>query len=70
MLMAKVSVIGAGSWGTALAVLLYGNGHEVTLWSFLESEVNMLRNDREQKDKLPGVKVPEDIYITDDLKER
>ncbi len=67
--MAKVSVIGAGSWGTALAVLLSGNGHGVTLWSFLESEINMLRNEREQKDKLPGVKVPEDVYITGNLEE-
>ena len=67
--MAKVSVIGAGSWGTALAVLLDGNGHEVTLWSFLESEVTMLKTEREQRDKLPGVKVSERMYITGDLQE-
>ena len=67
--MAKVSVIGAGSWGTALAVLLQGNGHEVMLWSVMESEVNMLLEHREQKDKLPGVKLPEEILITADLKE-
>lgn len=67
--MAKVSVIGAGSWGTALAVLLHKNGHSVTLWSYLESEVNMLKNEREQRDKLPGVKIAEDMYITADLKE-
>ncbi len=67
--MAKVSIIGAGSWGTALAVLLNGNGHEVTLWSFMESEINMLRMNREQKDKLPGVKIPEQVYITGDLEE-
>ena len=40
--MAKISVLGAGSWGTALALLLYHNGHEVTLWSALEDEVAML----------------------------
>lgn len=67
--MAKVSVIGAGSWGTALAVLLNGNGHEVTIWSFLESEARMLKEEREQKDKLPGVKVSEKIHITMDLEE-
>ena len=34
--MAKVSVIGAGSWGTALALLLSKNGHDVTMWSILK----------------------------------
>ncbi len=67
--MAKVSIIGAGSWGTALAVLLDGNGHDVTLWSFLEEEVRMLREEREQKDKLPGVRISERMHITGDLKE-
>ena len=67
--MAKVSIIGAGSWGTALAVLLDGNGHDVTLWSFLEEEVRMLREEREQKDKLPGVRISEHMHITGDLKE-
>ena len=39
--MAKVSVIGAGSWGTALALLLSKNGHDVTMWSILEDEIRM-----------------------------
>ena len=67
--MAKVSVIGAGSWGTALAVLLDSNGHDVTLWSFLEAEVKMLREEHEQKDKLPGVRISEHMHITGDLEE-
>lgn len=67
--MAKVSVLGAGSWGTALAVMLHGNHHEVTLWSALSDEVAQLRRDREQKAKLPGVRIPEDIVITDCLEE-
>ena len=67
--MKKVTVIGSGSWGTALAVLLDGNGHDVTLWSFLEEEVRMLREEREQKDKLPGVRISEHMHITGDLKE-
>ena len=66
--MAKVSVIGAGSWGTALAVLLHGNGHEVTVWSFSQAEIDMLTGEREQKDKLPGVRVPEDIVELDLVK--
>ena len=65
--MAKVSVIGAGSWGTALAVLLHGNGHEVTVWSFSQTEIDMLTKEREQKDKLPGVCIPEEIVITGDM---
>ena len=44
--MAKISVLGAGSWGTALALLLYNNGHEVRLWSALEDEVKMLSEKR------------------------
>lgn len=66
--MAKVSVIGAGSWGTALSLLLYNNGHEVVLWSIIEDEVNMLREKHEHASKLPGVKLPEDMEITTDLK--
>ena len=65
--MAKVSVLGAGSWGTALAVMLHGNHHQVTLWSALSDEVAQLRRDREQKGKLPGVHIPEDINITECL---
>lgn len=64
--MAKISVMGAGSWGTALAVLLHNNGHEVVLWSALRDEVELLREKRENPGKLPGVILPEDIVITDD----
>ena len=64
--MAKVSVIGAGSWGTALALLLYKNGHDVTVWSYQEEEVRMLSEKREHVSKLPGVKIPEGIFFTAD----
>lgn len=65
--MASIGVIGAGSWGTALALLLYHNGHEVTLWSIMEEEVGLLSTKRENPDKLPGVKLPEEMEITSDL---
>ncbi|RGD04069.1 NAD(P)H-dependent glycerol-3-phosphate dehydrogenase [Lachnospiraceae bacterium AM25-11LB] len=65
--MSKVSVIGAGSWGTALAILLEKNGHEVTLWSHREEEVKELAKSREHKSKLPGVQIPERIEITGNL---
>ena len=67
--MSKVSVIGAGSWGTALAVVLNNNGHDVTVWSIVEAEINMLKDKREHIDKLPGVKLPENMIFTTDLKE-
>ena len=67
--MASIGVIGAGSWGTALAYLLYQNGHDVTLWSIVEAEVELLTTKRENPDKLPGVKLPDSMVITSDLQE-
>ncbi len=67
--MAEIGIIGAGSWGTALAVLLYGNGHKVTLWSAIENEIEMLEREHEQKDKLPGVKLADDMVFTTDLEQ-
>ena len=66
--MAKISVMGAGSWGTALAILLNNNGHQVILWSALGDEVALLCEKRENPAKLPGVKIPEGILITKDEK--
>ena len=63
----KVSVLGAGSWGTALAVLLCENEHEVTLWSIDKQEVAMIDEKREQVEKLPGVRIPDRIAVTNDL---
>lgn len=66
--MAKISVMGAGSWGTALAILLNNNGHQVILWSALGDEVALLCEKRENPAKLPGVKIPEGVLITKDEK--
>ena len=65
--MSKVSLLGAGSWGTALAILLANNGHDVTLWSALKDEVEMLSVHREHKDRLPGCILPDNITISADL---
>lgn len=65
--MANAGVLGAGSWGTALSVLLSDNGHQVTVWSIDENEVKMLNEKREHELKLPGVKLPDDMAITGDL---
>ncbi len=66
--MEKIGVIGAGSWGCALAMLLSKNGHEVTVWSIAEDEVRMLNGHHEHLDKLPGVKLPENIIYTTQMK--
>ena len=55
--MAKVGIMGAGSWGTAISWLLTNNGHEVTVWSIDAREVEMLDQEREHKTKLPGVRL-------------
>jgi len=60
----NVTVIGTGGWGTALAVLLHGNGHRVTLWGRLQEEVEPILVYRENKALLPGVKIPEAIVAT------
>ncbi len=65
--MRNIGVIGAGSWGIALANLLAGNGHKVTVWSIIESEIEMLKNNHEHLDKLPGVKLNDSIEYTTDL---
>ncbi|MCD8038837.1 MAG: NAD(P)H-dependent glycerol-3-phosphate dehydrogenase [Lachnospiraceae bacterium] len=65
--MSKIGIIGAGGWGIALSVLLCSNGHDVVVWSALEKEIEMLNREHEQKDKLPGVKLPDEIRFTSDL---
>ena len=64
--MAKVCILGGGSWGIGLSVVLHKNGHEVTVWSAVPAEIQMLQENHEHK-MLPGVKLPEDmIFTTDD----
>lgn len=65
--MAKIGVIGAGSWGLALAWLLANNGHEVIAWSTRQSQAELLRKEREHKTKLPGVIFPDNMEFTADL---
>ncbi len=61
--MANIGIIGAGTWGTALGLVLYGNGHSVTLWSAFEEDAGYLDKKREHKN-LPGVKLPGDMVFT------
>lgn len=64
-----ISVIGAGGWGTALAVLLFNNGHKVTLWEYNDQYCKELIKCRENKLFLPGINIPEEIKITNSLDE-
>ena len=59
----KITVLGSGGWGTALSLLLLDNGNDVTLWSFLEKEAEVLRTTRENP-MLKGVVLPEALKIT------
>jgi glycerol-3-phosphate dehydrogenase (NAD(P)+) len=65
--MSKLAVLGAGSWGIAVAVLLSGKGHEVTLWEFDANDADKLLSLREHPAKLPGIKIPSKVAITNDL---
>lgn len=65
----KISVLGAGTWGTALAILLAENKHEVTIWSALEREVKELKEHRDAIKNLPGAYLPENVNVTSELSE-
>ncbi|MCL1976294.1 MAG: NAD(P)-dependent glycerol-3-phosphate dehydrogenase [Firmicutes bacterium] len=63
----RIKILGAGSWGTALALLLLNNGHHVSLWSWDKVHVEQLMRDGENKAFLPGVPLPADLPITPHL---
>lgn len=63
--MANITILGCG-FGTALAVMLNQNGHNVTAWSKYPEEIETIKRDREHKKLLPGVKIPERVNFTAD----
>lgn len=65
----SIAILGAGSWGTALAILLHRNLHQISLWGRLEDGVMELARDRVNKRFLPGIVVPADIRVTADLEQ-
>ncbi len=65
----KISVLGAGGWGTTLAILLHYNGHKVTLWEYKSLYARTIRKTRINRLYLPGIEIPEEIFITHDLEE-
>lgn len=67
--MARIGVLGAGSWGTTLGLVLHGNGHDVVLWEFDREQADAVRRDGENRKFLPGVPIPAAIAVTNDLGE-
>ena len=65
--MADISVLGAGGWGTALAVMAHRYGHRVTLWSPFAEEVETIRRHGQHVKLLPNIAVPPSIHLTTDI---
>ncbi|WP_286034017.1 NAD(P)H-dependent glycerol-3-phosphate dehydrogenase [Fusobacterium necrogenes] len=67
--MKKVVIIGSGSWGTALGLVLAGKGYDVTLWEYNKQQAENIQNSRENTRYLPGVKLPNNLNITSESKD-
>lgn len=65
--MAKLSVLGSGGWGIALALQALSNGFDVVLWSPFKDEVDQINADGENKKLLPGIIIPKEVLVTDNL---
>ena len=65
----NIVIIGDGGWGTTLAILLAGKGHDITLWGAFPEYVELVRNKRVNAKFLPGIKIPHEINITSSLNE-
>lgn len=63
----QIGIIGAGTWGTALGLLLNSNGHKVTMWSHNVQAIKEMMNNQSHKN-LPGIIIPEEIILTNCLK--
>jgi len=63
----KVTVLGAGSWGTTLALVLLENGHDVNLWTYKPAQAELMRQKRENPDFLPGIDLPPQLDIMTDI---
>jgi glycerol-3-phosphate dehydrogenase (NAD(P)+) len=65
----KIAILGAGSWGIAIANLLHGNGHKINLWEFNRDDYLMLRKSRVNDKRLPGTIINPEIKLVNDLAE-
>ena len=64
--MDKITIIGTGTWGTALGMLLVDNGHQVTLWSAFPEELESMEKTKTHR-SLPGIVLPEEFIYQPDL---
>ena len=62
-----IAVLGAGSWGTAMAIMMARSGHPVTLWGHDPEHIQQLRTDQSNRTFLPGTDFPANLLVTDDL---
>lgn len=67
--MSRIAVLGAGSWGTTLGLVLHENGHDVVFWEFDAEQVEAVASDGENRKFLPGVPIPKTIPITNSIAE-
>ena len=65
--MAKITVLGTGGWGIALALTAHASGHDVYMWSAFSNEIDMLKKEHKNDKLLPGVVIPDDIVLSDDI---
>ena len=63
----RITVLGTGGWGTALALVLHSKGHDVTLWGSTPDYVEFLKKQRENTKYLKGIEIPHDLKITSDI---
>lgn len=63
----NIGILGAGSWGTALAIMLAEKDYDIKLWSAVPSEIEILTTKREHVDRLPGIKLKDNIVIEPDI---
>ncbi|MBO8126684.1 MAG: NAD(P)H-dependent glycerol-3-phosphate dehydrogenase [Firmicutes bacterium] len=65
----KIAVIGAGGWGTALSIIAQAAGNTVSLWARNPEKAKRLNAERENREYLPGITIPQEITISSDLEE-
>ncbi|MCI0706657.1 MAG: NAD(P)H-dependent glycerol-3-phosphate dehydrogenase [Ignavibacteriae bacterium] len=63
----KITVLGAGSWGTTLALVLVGNGHDVELWTYKTEQALLMQAKRENPQFMPGIPLPNELRIVTDI---